>query len=152
MSVQRVWTEEQKSELLRAYKRGGLALAHSLYPEMTRKAVSTFVGRLRSTRGDRSQLMVRPCGIPVDVRRKTVAVQALGSADKDYVRKRIDFTILQLSSEIGARADSVKAAILDWASREMLQKPLEIETETNAVDCAYGDAAKTVSFKFGTRG
>ena len=163
MNLARVnWTPEMKARLIAAFAAGELKAAYAAFPELRSRQVNRKlqdihdVKRIKSARDARRAAMElsrknSPVG-PSTPARLVVVIPRLNPGQCDYVRRRVEHEMAVIASELKVSADSVRLALYEIAAAELKPKPLRIETETNAVDRAYGDAATTVSFKFGARG
>ena len=168
MSIARVsrprhaWSSVEDEKLIVAYEHGGMPAAYAAFPSLRAKQISGRVSWFRTC--DKQRILTRErreeakririaTPLPPSAPKKVMPpVPPLNSGDREYLRRRLEYVFAAISHERNVAIESVRVAVLDWAREISKPKPITIETETNAVDRAYGDAAVTVSFKFGSRG
>ena len=155
------WSTVEDEKLIVAYEQGGMPACYAAFPSLRAKQISGRVSWLR-TSGEQKRLQTaarraedkrsRVPLMPTLPKKSVVPIAKLNPGQREHLRKRIEYEIARFAVEIQAPIVSVRLAMADWASETNRPPLLTIETETNAVDRAYGDAAVTVSFKFGSRG
>ena len=156
------WTPDMKARLISSFAAGGMKAAYAAFPELRARQVNRKLQDLRDVEKIKGKRDARrtamevsrknsPAGPPTPVR-PLVVIPRLNPGQCDYVRRRVEHDLAVIASELKVPVESVRLALYEVAAAELKAKPLYIETETNAVDRAYGYAAVTVSFKFGARG
>ena len=154
------WSRIEDEKLIVAYEQGGMPACYTAFPSLRAKQISGRVSWLR-TSGEQKRLQTarrraeekraRITLMP-NAKKAVVQIPKLDNGEREYLRRRIEHEIERIATELQVGIASVRLAMADWAVDVKRPDLLTIETETNAVDRAYGDAAVTVSFKFGARG
>jgi len=152
-----VWTTDMIAKLEYARANGGIRAAYAALPQLSHQAVSSKYyepNKLAKRKAKLAGTLVEKPYPIITLRPKERHLCTLPADSVEYIRRRrrLRFEIARIAGEISVPTEAVRAATIDWAMEETKPKPMTIETETNAVDRAYGDASTTVSFKFGSRG
>ena len=135
--------------------------AYAAFPELRARQVNRKLQDLRDVEKIKGKRDARrtamevsrknsPAGPPTPVR-PLVVIPRLNPGQCDYVRRRVEHEMAVIASELKVSADSVRLALYEVAAAELKAKPLYIETETNAVDRAYGETDTSHHFRYRVR-
>ena len=149
-----VWTTDMIAKLEYARANGGIRAAYAALPQLSHQAVSSKYyepNKLAKRKAKLAGTLVEKPYPIITLRPKERHLCTLPADSVEYIRRRLRFEIARIAGETSVPTEAVRAATIDWAMEETKPKPMTIETETNAVDRAYGETDTSHHFRYRVR-